>query len=75
MIMTHLSPLQSDLQCEVKSLVSQHGEDVSLSSAESLVSEFKQLVGSVAQETSGKMYGIYSEPVRPVSLSRGDCWL
>jgi hypothetical protein len=52
MIMAYLSPLQHDLPSAIKSLISQHGEDIPLDGAEWLVSEFKRLVGSAAQETA-----------------------
>jgi hypothetical protein len=60
--MTYLSPLQSDLQSAGKSLVSQHGEDVSLNSAEWLVSVFKHLARSAAQETAAKYMGSIANP-------------
>jgi hypothetical protein len=60
--MTYLSPLQGDLRSAGKSLVSQHGEDVSLHSAEWLVSEFKHLARSAAQETAAKYMGSTANP-------------
>jgi hypothetical protein len=54
MIMAYLSPLQHDLHFAVRSLVSQHGEDISSDDADWLVSEFKRLVGSAAQETAAQ---------------------
>jgi hypothetical protein len=54
MIMAYLSPLQHDLQFAVRSLVSQYGEDISSDDADWLISEFKRLVGSAAQETASQ---------------------
>jgi hypothetical protein len=54
MIMAYLSPLQPDVQSAVRSLVSQHSEEISSGAAEWLVTEFKRLVGSAAQETAAQ---------------------
>jgi hypothetical protein len=54
MIMACLSPLQPDVQSAIRSLVSQHSEEISSDAAEWLVTEFKRLVGSAAQETAAQ---------------------
>jgi hypothetical protein len=62
MIMAYLSPLQHDIQSAIKSLILQHGEDISSDSGEWLVSEFKQLVGSAAQETAAQYTDSTAKP-------------
>jgi hypothetical protein len=62
MIMAYLSPLQHDIQSAIKSLMLQHGEDISSDSGEWLVSEFKQLVGSAAQETAAQYTDSTAKP-------------